>query len=233
MGIEVNMMTGDGKRTALAIAKQVGIPPEGVWAGMSPKGKATMVSELMEKYGEGVAMVGDGINDSPALVAATVGIALASGTSVAIEAADIVLMRGDLLDVVAALHLSRSIFAVIKRNLVWASIYNVLGIPLAMGLFLPFGIYMPPMLAGAAMAFSSVSVVTSSLTLKWWRRPADSIMPGSDAESVGWAGMLFDSARSTVEDAWGSVRGMVRSNREDGYGYSQLPVEMSAARETV
>jgi len=233
MGIEVNMMTGDGKRTALAIAKQVGIPPEGVWAGMSPKGKATMVSELMEKYGEGVAMVGDGINDSPALVAATVGIALASGTSVAIEAADIVLMRGDLLDVVAALHLSRSIFAVIKRNLVWACIYNVLGIPLAMGLFLPFGIYMHPMLAGAAMAFSSVSVVTSSLTLKWWRRPADSIMPGSDAESVGWAGMLFDSARSTVEDAWGSVRGMVRPNREDGYGYSQLPVEMSAARETV
>ncbi|KAJ6518814.1 Cu-transporting P-type ATPase [Mycena sanguinolenta] len=233
MGIEVNMMTGDGKATGLAIAKQVGIPPEGVWAGMSPKGKATMVSELMEKYGEGVAMVGDGINDSPALVAATVGIALASGTSVAIEAADIVLMRGDLLDVVAALHLSRSIFAVIKRNLVWASIYNVLGIPLAMGLFLPFGVYMPPMLAGAAMAFSSVSVVTSSLTLKWWRRPADSVMPDSDAETGSWAGTLFGGARATVEDVWSSVSSIVRPKREAGYGYSQLPVEMSAARETV
>ncbi|KAF7370595.1 Copper P-type ATPase [Mycena sanguinolenta] len=233
MGIEVNMMTGDGKATGLAIAKQVGIPPEGVWAGMSPKGKATMVSELMEKYGEGVAMVGDGINDSPALVAATVGIALASGTSVAIEAADIVLMRGDLLDVVAALHLSRSIFAVIKRNLVWACIYNVLGIPLAMGLFLPFGVYMHPMLAGAAMAFSSVSVVTSSLTLKWWRRPADSVMPDSDAETGGWAEMLFDSARTTVGDVWSSVSSIVRPKREAGYGYSQLPVEMSAARETV
>ncbi|KAJ7281506.1 Cu-transporting P-type ATPase [Mycena rebaudengoi] len=231
MGIEVNMMTGDSKTTALAIAKQVGIRPEGVWAGMSPKGKATMVTELMEKYGEGVAMVGDGINDSPALVAATVGIALASGTSVAIEAADIVLMRGDLLDVVAALHLSRSIFSVIKRNLVWACIYNVLGIPLAMGLFLPFGLYMHPMLAGAAMAFSSVSVVTSSLTLKWWRRPADSIMPGSDDElSGGWSTMFVDSARSAVGDAWGSVRGMVRPRHGDEYGYSQLPVEMSATQ---
>ncbi|KAF7309775.1 Copper P-type ATPase [Mycena indigotica] len=210
MGIEVNMMTGD----------------DGVWADMSPKGKATLVAELMEKHGEGVAMVGDGINDSPALVAATVGIALASGTSVAIEAADIVLMRGDLLDVVAALHLSRSIFRVIKRNFVWACIYNVLGIPLAMGLFLPVGLYMHPMLAGAAMAFSSVSVVTSSLTLKWWRRPADSLMPGASTE-LGPS--LLDSTRNAVEDAWGSVTSMFRPNRRDEYGYSQLPVEMSAS----
>ncbi|KAK6992186.1 copper p-type ATPase [Favolaschia claudopus] len=235
MGIEVNMMTGDSKTTALAIAKQVGIPPEGVWAGMSPKGKATMVSELMEKHGEGVAMVGDGINDSPALVAATVGIALASGTSVAIEAADIVLMRGDLLDVVAALHLSRSIFGVIKRNLVWACIYNVLGIPLAMGIFLPFGFYLHPMLAGAAMAFSSVSVVTSSLTLKWWRRPATSVMPGPDVDtSAGWSAMVFDTARTTVDDVWSNIRGVIRPRRVDEYGYSQLPVEMSASHgETV
>lgn len=140
-------------------------------------------------------------------------------------------MRGDLLDVVAALHLSRSIFGVIKRNLVWACIYNVLGIPLAMGLLLPLGLYMHPMLAGAAMAFSSVSVVTSSLTLKWWRRPADSIMPGSDSDTgAGWSGMFFDSARTAVEDAWGSVRSLVRPKGQDEYGYSQLPVEMSATQ---
>lgn len=174
-----------------------------------------------------VLQVGDGINDSPALVAATVGIALSSGTSVAIEAADIVLMRSDLLDVVAALHLSRKIFSVIKRNLVWACVYNILGIPLAMGMFLPFGLYMHPMLAGAAMAFSSVSVVTSSLTLKWWKRPADSIMPGeeeADAASTGagWTGMFMDTAGTALD----SVRGIVSSRRGDGY--SQLPLEMSA-----
>ncbi|KAG5634509.1 hypothetical protein H0H81_001702 [Sphagnurus paluster] len=224
MGIEVNMMTGDGKATALAIAKQVGIRPEGVWAGMSPGGKASMITELIEKHGVGVAMVGDGINDSPALVAATVGIALSSGTSVAIEAADIVLMRSDLLDVVAALHLSRKIFSVIKRNLIWACIYNVLGIPLAMGFFLPFGLYMHPMLAGAAMAFSSVSVVTSSLTLKWWVRPESSVMPDEALDSgVGWTGMFMDSAGSVLH----SVRGVLSGRRE---GYSQLPVEMNSAR---
>lgn len=166
--------------------------------------------------------VGDGINDSPALVAATVGIALSSGTSVAIEAADIVLMRSDLLDVVAALHLSRSIFAVIRRNLVWACVYNVLGIPLAMGLFLPLGLYMHPMLAGAAMAFSSVSVVTSSLTLRWWARPPQSVMPG---ETIVRETML-GSARTTVGDALGSLRGVL-GGRRDMAGYSQLPVEMS------
>ncbi|PFH50263.1 hypothetical protein AMATHDRAFT_145675 [Amanita thiersii Skay4041] len=227
MGIEVNMMTGDGKETAIAVAKQVGIRPEGVWANMTPKGKAALVTELIEKDGGGVAMVGDGINDSPALVAATVGIALSSGTSVAIEAADIVLMRSDLLDVVAALHLSRKIFSVIKRNLIWACIYNVLGIPLAMGFFLPFGLYMHPMLAGAAMAFSSVSVVGSSLTLKWWRRPADSLMPDEGdlnmremkSSGAGWTGMFVDSA-GTVMD---SVRGLMSARRE---GYSQIPAEM-------
>ncbi|EIN09605.1 copper P-type ATPase CtaA [Punctularia strigosozonata HHB-11173 SS5] len=222
MGIEVNMMTGDGRETALAVAKQVGIPPEGVWANMSPKGKASVVTELMQKQGGGVAMVGDGINDSPALVAASVGIALSSGTSVAMEAADIVLMRSDLLDVVAALHLARSIFAVIRRNLVWACIYNVLGIPLAMGLFLPFGLYLHPMMAGAAMASSSVSVVTSSLTLKWWRRPESSLMPGEKVQTE----TMWDAVRGAVGGAVESVRGVV-GGRKRMQGYSQLPVEMS------
>ncbi|KAI0918008.1 hypothetical protein AcW1_006994 [Taiwanofungus camphoratus] len=221
MGVEVNMMTGDSKVTALAVAKQVGISPKGVWANMSPKGKAAVVTELMEKYG-GVAMVGDGINDSPSLVAASVGIALSSGTTVAIEAADIVLMRSDLLDVVAALHLSRAIFATIRRNLVWACIYNVLGIPLAMGLFLPFGLHLHPMMAGAAMAFSSVSVVSSSLMLKWWVRPGSSVMPGE----VIVHETMMDSLRQTVGDAWEHVKSVVRG-RGRRSGYSQLPVEMS------
>lgn len=147
---------------------------------------------------------------------------MSSGTSVAIEAADVVLMRSDLLDVVAALSLSRSIFAVIKRNLVWACIYNIIGVPLAMGLFLPFGLYMHPMMAGAAMAFSSVSVVTSSLLLKWWTRPASSVMPG---ETIAGESIL-DSAMTTANDVWESFRGLVRPKR-DVSGYSQLPVEMS------
>ncbi|KAH9479350.1 Copper-transporting ATPase HMA5 [Psilocybe cubensis] len=256
MGIEVGMLTGDGKSTAIAIAKQVGIRPENVTAGMSPKGKASIVTEMMERYGGGIAMVGDGINDSPALVAATVGIALSSGTSVAIEAADIVLMRSDLLDVVAALHLSRKIFSVIRRNLIWACIYNVLGIPLAMGFFLPFGLYMHPMLAGAAMAFSSVSVVCSSLTLKWWTRPMDSVMPeerlarfGSrggvalaatptaglaTADSgAGWTGMFMDSAASVLDTARVRAFGNLFSagvRQPEAYGYSQLPVEMEQTR---
>ncbi|KZW01270.1 heavy metal translocatin [Exidia glandulosa HHB12029] len=223
MGIQVYMMTGDGEVTAKAIARQVGIRPENIWAGMSPKGKAKVVTELVEKHKSGVAMVGDGINDSPALVAATVGIALSSGTSVAVEAADVVLMRSDLLDVVAAIHLSRAIFSVIRRNLLWASIYNVLGIPLAMGLFLPWGLQLPPMMAAAAMASSSVSVVTSSLLLKWWHRPKASVMPG---ETIG--GETFaQSARAAMVDAWDAFRSMVRVRpRHSTEGYSQVPVEL-------
>ncbi|KAF8141548.1 copper P-type ATPase CtaA [Boletus edulis] len=221
MGIDVGMMTGDGMSTALAVAKQVGIRSEDVWANMSPKGKASLVTDIMKKRGGGVAVVGDGINDSPALVAATVGIALNSGTSVAIEAADIVLMRSDLLDVVAALHLSRAIFRTIQRNLAWACIYNLLGIPLAMGILLPFGIYMHPMMAGAAMAFSSVSVVTSSLLLRRWRRPMESILQGEEGEveekPSGWG--WGEGLRGAAWETWQSVNGRTE--------YSQLPVELS------
>ncbi|KZT59423.1 copper P-type ATPase CtaA [Calocera cornea HHB12733] len=220
MGIEVNMMTGDSETTAKALAKELGIKPEGVWSRVSPKGKAKIIAELMEKDRGGVAMVGDGINDSPALVAASVGIALSSGTSVAIEAADIVLMRSDLLDVVAALHLSRSIFSVIRRNLVWACVYNVLGIPLAMGIFLPWGIHLHPMMAGAAMAFSSVSVVTSSLSLRLWRRPASSIMPGEPVPKGG----LKEDVCIVLGSVWESLRSSLHFRERTGY--EAVPLEL-------
>jgi len=218
------LMTGDGDATARAVAEQVGIKPECVWSRMSPQGKAKVVTELLGKSnGGGVAMVGDGINDSPALVAATVGIALSTGASVAIEAADIVLMRSDLLDVVAAFHLSRSIFSTIRRNFVWACIYNILGIPLAMGLFLPWGLHLHPMMAGAAMAFSSVSVVNSSLLLKWWRRPEASVMPGEiiPGETI-WESFLI-----VIAEYWGNVKSTVRGGKSTK-GYTQVPLEMSS-----
>ena len=170
-----------------------------------------------------IVKVGDGINDSPALVAATVGIALSTGTSVAMEAADIVLMRSDLLDVVAALHLSRSIFATIRRNLVWACIYNVLGIPLAMGLFLPLGLYLHPMMAGAAMAFSSVSVVTSSLMLRWWIRPRSSVMPGEEIKQP----TFWDSAADSVGRIWDLLSGSIWTRWRSSPGYSPLPIELN------
>ena len=171
MGIKSAIVTGDQRSTALAVARIVGIPAEDVHAGVTPDQKQDIIRRLQEKQ-ECVAMVGDGINDSPALATADVGIAMASGTDVAMEAADIVLMRpNDLMDIPASIQLARSIFSRIKLNLTWACGYNIIGLPFAMGVFLPFGWHLHPMAAGAAMAASSVSVVASSLLLKFWKRP--------------------------------------------------------------
>lgn len=171
MGIRTAMVTGDQRSTALAVAAAVGIAADDVFAGVSPDQKQALVKQV-QAQGEVVAMVGDGINDSPALATADVGIAMSSGTDVAMEAADVVLMRPtDLMSIPAALHLTRTIFRRIKMNLAWACMYNVVGLPVAMGFFLPLGFHMHPMMAGFAMACSSVSVVVSSLLLKFWTRP--------------------------------------------------------------
>ena len=165
MGIQVVMLTGDNERTAQAIAKQAGV--DHVVAGVLPDGKEAVIRKLKE-YGK-VAMVGDGINDAPALTRADLGIAIGAGTDVAIDAADVVLMKSRLSDVPAAIRLSRVTLRNIHQNLFWAFIYNTIGIPLAAGVFIPLGLTLNPMFGAAAMSLSSFCVVTNALRLNLFK----------------------------------------------------------------
>ena len=165
MGIQVVMLTGDNERTAQTIAKQAGV--DHVVAGVLPDGKEAVIRKLKE-YGK-VAMVGDGINDAPALTRADLGIAIGAGTDVAIDAADVVLMKSRLSDVPAAIRLSRVTLRNIHQNLFWAFIYNTIGIPLAAGVFIPLGLTLNPMFGAAAMSLSSFCVVTNALRLNLFK----------------------------------------------------------------
>ena len=163
LGIKVVMLTGDNINTAKFIAEQVKI--DRVFAEVLPQDKANKIKEL-QSQGFVVAMAGDGINDAPALAQADVGIAMGTGTDVAIESADIILLAGDISKIPKAVKLSKKTMAVIKQNLFWAFIYNIIGIPLAAGVFFPFfGLLLNPAFAGLAMALSSVSVVSNSLRI--------------------------------------------------------------------
>ncbi len=167
LGIRMVMLTGDNKRTAEAVRQQLGINE--VVAEVLPQDKERKISAL-KAAGRKVAMIGDGINDAPALAAADVGMAIGAGTDVAMESADIVLMKSDLRDAVTALRLSRAVIRNIKQNLFWAFFYNVIGIPLAAGLWYPaFGLRLNPMFGAAAMSLSSIFVVGNALRLRGFR----------------------------------------------------------------
>ena len=181
LGLEVIMLTGDNAKTAAAVQRQTGI--ETVLAEVLPQDKEREI-RLLQTRGKKVAMVGDGINDAPALVRADMGIAIGAGADIAVESADVVLLKSDLLDVVSAVKLSRAVMRNIRQNLFWAFFYNIVGIPLAAGVFYGFwGLTLNPMIAAAAMSFSSVSVVSNALRLRFFKSRVNSLIGEKNNEA--------------------------------------------------
>ena len=201
MGIHVVMLTGDNERTAQAIGRQAGV--DEVIAGVLPSGKEQVIRKLKEK-GK-TAMVGDGINDAPALTRADMGIAIGAGTDIAIDAADVVLMKSRLSDVPAAIRLSRATLRNIHENLFWAFFYNVIGIPLAAGIWYPLlGWKLNPMFGAAAMSLSSFCVVTNALRLNWFR------MHDASKDKA----LRNEADISAKSEEYGSVQGQKKGNEK-------------------
>lgn len=192
---EIGMVSGDQRAVGLRVASAVGVSSSMVWTGVSPQGKVEIVRQLQED-GHNVAFAGDGVNDSPALAASNLGIALSGASDVAMEAADIVLLKDSLTDIAGAFDLSKKAFRRIKINLLWAVIYNIIMVPFAMGIFLPFGLVLNPMLASAAMALSSVSVLISSLLLQGWKSPFAEDQKHRDVDSKWLRLLRFFSVKS-------------------------------------
>ena len=231
-GIKVRIVTGDNERTARAVAETVGVPADAVTAGVLPADKERIVRKLQAE-GESVMMVGDGINDAPALTRADIGCAIGAGTDVAMESADIVLVKSRLTDAVAAVDLSRAALRTISQNLFWAFFYNAVGIPLAAGVFYPVcGWLLSPMIGAAAMSMSSVSVVTNALRLRNWRpekmasepevpTAEETVSTASEAASEGegrWTlsveGMMCSHCTARVEAALKAVSGVTAARAD-------------------
>ncbi len=219
LGLDVVMLTGDNEKTAKAIAREVGV--EHVISDVLPADKASAVVKLQAE-GHRVAMVGDGINDAPALVTADVGIAIGAGTDIAMESADVVLMSGSLAQVASAVELSRKTIRNIRENLFWAFFYNTLGIPVAAGVLYPaFGIQLSPMLGAAAMSMSSVFVVSNALRLRFFQsskavqtpvqtpEAAEETAPEGPSQVIGVKGMMCSHCTAAVEKACRSIPGVV------------------------
>ena len=224
MGVRTLLLTGDQAKTARAVARQVGV--DEVIAGVLPDQKEGEVRRLQEA-GEVVAMVGDGINDAPALARAEVGIAIGAGTDVAKSSADVVLQHSDPADVATAIELSRATMRNIKQNLFWALFYNVICIPVAVGVLAPWGVTLNPMIGAAAMGFSSVFVVSNALRLRGWRpsEPSSAGQPAGDAEPALTQAGKAPAGAQAQEGAQAQDGDSEGSRTTGGHGATSGPAE--------